>query len=504
MTDFSCPLGEECGNGGCVPVAPTVYTHIQTASALLRNHLDEEELTWRAAHYDLLIGNIVGNVDAMRAVNPNVRLFKYLIIRYHRYGPDGSHADEWAKANGYDPEEFYLHYQEDVAVPGWESEVFVDGFPPGVIPGWNPDWSPGDPSASARERAMSRIVGHRDVSVDPWYMVNVNYAGFRNFVVDFVAATLDGSRYGMNYASGPIDGIMTDVALYYPIFGEGMLDKTEEYYGIPVDDAHPYPIGVETLYPELTSGLNNRLHKTIDVMPNYGHVSLLSRDDRFSQNVQKTTPWAWGEVWVMYRGYSSPTLGSTRAISYDYDYKKGIANIVRQTRKGGRRVLGARDVAGPPTGTERGKLYTLALYYLVHNVNTFYLYESYNRHNRAEHISTWQWNRAIEFDVGQPDQIPEGTVDFDGTSNSSEHYIMETGPDPYDANLTYRVLARRFTNALVLAKMLPAGSVVDDRSLTTHALNRSYALLNADGTLGEIVTEVQLRNNEGLILIPVD
>ena len=66
------------------------------------------------------------------------------------------------------------------------------------------------------------------------------------------------------------------------------------------------------------------------------------------------------------------------------------------------------------------------------------------------------------------------------------------------------MLARRFTNALVLVKMLPDGSVTDDRSITTHALDGSYAVLQADGSLGAVVTQAQIRNNEALILISLD
>lgn len=503
-TDLSCPLGEECGDGGCVPVAPTIYSHIQTVSALLRLPLDDEEVAWRAAHYDMLIGTVVRSVDAIRAINPHARLFEYMCPRYDVYGRTGSHIIEWVNDNGYEPEDFYMHYREDTEVPHWSSDVLVEGYPPGIIPGWNPNWSPGDPPASATDRAMSRVVGFFNTADDQWYMFDVNYAGFRNFVLDWVATTLDGSRLGLSYSTGPIDGIMMDWGIYYPDFNEGNLEKSEEYYGIPLDEDHPYPIGVETLYPELASGLKERLGRAIDVMPNYGHVFFLSREDRFSLNVQKTSPWIWGEVWVMYRGYHSPTLGPTRVINYESDYENGIANIVTQTRRGGRRVLGARDLAGAGEGSDRGKLYTLAMYYLVHSANTFYLYETHNHHNKATHISSWQWNPAVEFDVGQPTQIPPGAVDFEGRPNTNEHYVLTTGPDPYNPDLTYKVLARRFTNALVLVKMLPRGSVVDDNSLTTHALDRSYVPLKADGTLGDVTTEVQIRNNEGVILIPVD
>ena len=49
--------------------------------------------------------------------------------------------------------------------------------------------------------------------------------------------------------------------------------------------------------------------------------------------------------------------------------------------------------------------------------------------------------------------------------------------------------------------MLPAGAGVDDFSITTHALDGTYAPLLADGTLGAPITQATIRNNEALILI---
>jgi hypothetical protein len=50
--------------------------------------------------------------------------------------------------------------------------------------------------------------------------------------------------------------------------------------------------------------------------------------------------------------------------------------------------------------------------------------------------------------------------------------------------------------------MLPLGSVVDFGSTTVHQLDRAYRVLQADGTLGMSLTQVSIRNNEALILIP--
>ena len=242
---------------------------------------------------------------------------------------------------------------------------------------------------------------------------------------------------------------------------------------------------------------------TKDVMPNYGHVMFLNYPNQVAAQVQTTTPWIWGEVWVTYTDTWTPTSGATRCITYDKDYVNAVREIVEQTRAGGRRIIGARDIANGPAGTDRGKLFTLGLYYLLHNRQTYYMYETMSGHGNGSHISSWGWNPAVQFDVGQPDYIPSGSVDFAGNANTREHYLFASGSDPFNASLTYRVFGRRFTNALVLVKMLPEGSVTDDRSITMHALGGSYQVLNPDGSLGATVTDIQLRNNEAVILIPL-
>lgn len=500
ITDFSCPYGEECDGAGCAPIAAALYPHIQTASTLLRGPIDDLEVEWRAQHNDLLVGGI--RPDVARAVNPNVRLFDYVVARYHRFDEGPKTASDWAVAHGYDPEDFYLHYREDVDVPTWESTVLVPGFPPGRVPGWNPGGG-GNP-ASATSRDQSRVVGYNDGSGEPWYMANVNHPGYRAFLAHHLAELIDGTWYfNQPYASGPIDGVMTDVAIWYPIFGEGLLDHSNEYFGIPINDNHPYSYAIESTYPRLAEDMMDAFASTKDIMPNYGHVLFLNYPNRCAENIQETTPWIYGEMWLSYTGTASPTSGGNRCITYDNDYVNSVREIVRQTRAGGRRVIGARDTVNGINGTNRGKLLTLGVYYLVHNKHTYYMYES-GPNAYPAHVSTWAWNPAVQYDIGQPDVIPSGSVDFEGRSNTKEHYVFATGADPINPSLTYRVLARRFTNALVLVKLLPAGSTVDDSSITLHALDGSYGVLQADGLIGPVVTQASIRNNEALILIPLD
>jgi hypothetical protein len=497
VTDFSCPFGQECSGAGCGAAQSGWYPHIQTASALFRAYIDDSELAWRASHYDLLIAQ--ARADETRALNPNARIFEYVNTRYLLQEVA---AYVWAQAHGYDNEDFYLHYHEDTAVPTWESTVLVPGFPPGVVPGYNPGGG-GNP-ASAATRVQARVPGYYAGSPTPWYLANVDHPGYRRFLCDHAEALLDGTFWNTGYATGPVDGVLCDNAIFYALFDEGLLAHSTEYFGVPMTDNHAYPVAYETLYPELAEELHDKLGNTIDIMPNYGHVSFLSYPNRSALNVQATTPWIWGEVWVTYTGTSSPTSGGNRCITYEHDYENALSEIVQQTRAGGRRIVGARDIAGGTSGTNRGKIFTLGLYYLIHNRHTFYMYESVGDHRHPNPLSTWAWNPAVTYDVGQPEVIPAGAVDFLGRANTKEHYVFATGSDPFDGGLTYRVLARRFTNALVLVKMLPEGSVTDDRSLTTHALAGSYAPLQADGSLGAAVTQAQIRNNEALILISLD
>jgi hypothetical protein len=227
--------------------------HIQLASALLRPTIDAAENAWRASHYDLLIG--MGDPDAIRAINPYVRIFEYALIRFHNFDVPGTKtASAWALAHGYDPEDFYLHYKEDTVIPTWEGRVIVPGFPAGMVPGWNPGGG-GNP-ASATTRAQSRVVGYYYGVSTPAYFGNIAHPGYKQFTAERIAGVIDGTWYfNTPFASGPMDGIMCDEAIWYAIYKEGFLDHSVEYYGIPINENHPYAVAYEQFYPYLSESL---------------------------------------------------------------------------------------------------------------------------------------------------------------------------------------------------------------------------------------------------------
>jgi hypothetical protein len=148
----------------------------------------------------------------------------------------------------------------------------------------------------------------------------------------------------------------------------------------------------------------------------------------------------------------------------------------------------------------RTQLASLAYYYMLADENSFLV--PFGGESPPSPWGTDHWWPAIGFDVGTP---------------AGDWKEFAAGVDPsWQAGtpaLNYKVYRRDFSKAVVLYKPLsfstfqnknpqPFGPL-DDSGATTHDLGGSYRPLNADGTLGEAITTIRLRNGEGAILVPV-
>ncbi len=77
-----------------------------------------------------------------------------------------------------------------------------------------------------------------------------------------------------------------------------------------------------------------------------------------------------------------------------------------------------------------------------------------------------------------------------------------TGTDPLNPALTYKVFARDYENGLVLYKPLSYKSGIgegtrNEQTATTHQLGGSYRRVNADGTLGPVITSIRSATGKG-------
>jgi hypothetical protein len=153
-------------------------------------------------------------------------------------------------------------------------------------------------------------------------------------------------------------------------------------------------------------------------------------------------------------------------------------------------VIDSLPARGDPSDA-RTQIATLAYYYLLADPEaTFLMF--YGGHEPA---TTWRrhWAPAAAYDVGQP----------------KGHWSRLTeGDDPSNSAMKYRVYQREYERALVLYRPLShkpgdwkVQAALGDETATERDLGAAYRPLRADGTLGEPVTRVRLRNGEGAILV---
>jgi hypothetical protein len=139
--------------------------------------------------------------------------------------------------------------------------------------------------------------------------------------------------------------------------------------------------------------------------------------------------------------------------------------------------------------TERTRMGALSYYYLLGDPDdTFLMF-----FGGSSPAAAWSsvFVPAATYNVGKP----KGAMT-----------TFASGTDPQNASLTYKVYGREYDNALTLFKprsyTLGKGTgTSDDATATTHQLNGQYRQLYSDGSLGQVVTSVRLRNGEGVVLV---
>jgi hypothetical protein len=183
-----------------------------------------------------------------------------------------------------------------------------------------------------------------------------------------------------------------------------------------------------------------------------------------------------------------------RPLAHNYlqfeDLAETVGRRARLTSPPPYAVLDSFPQGGAATDP-RTQLATLAYYYLLADPESTFLM----LYGGDEPSTTWQrhWTPAAAHDVGRP---------------TAPWSRLVEGDDPSNAAMKYRVYQRTYERALVLYKplshkkgdwKLKAG--LGDETATTHDLGAVYRPLRADGSPGEPVTRVSLRNGEGVILV---
>lgn len=151
-------------------------------------------------------------------------------------------------------------------------------------------------------------------------------------------------------------------------------------------------------------------------------------------------------------------------------------------------------------GSDRGRLFSLATFYMINHQLALYGYKAVG-YPAGEHVSAWNWNPYVEFYIGQPAVNTLGLNDFQGNSGTDRYFVWKESAG-------YEILGREYLRddglrVLVLSKLMADGGR-EGADPITHELPGCYQSVQPDLTLGPPTREITLCNNEGAILVATD
>jgi len=164
-------------------------------------------------------------------------------------------------------------------------------------------------------------------------------------------------------------------------------------------------------------------------------------------------------------------------------------------------LFACHDVAPDSLGSDRGRGFSLATFYMINHQMAFYYYRTNGHETLAPpNPPVWvtQWNPMVLFDFGQPNINALGLPDFQGQMNTNKYFLWKDHAD-------YKILGREFLRddgrrVLVLTKIMASGRT-EGADPTTHTLPLKWYRLLPDLTWSSPLTYITLSNNEGAILL---
>lgn len=311
----------------------------------------------------------------------------------------------------------------------------------------------------------SRLIGPWDINFD-WIM-NVGSPVYFSYWQDYRAAQL---------TAGMVDGLYLDSTGGGWIHLFVSIDKTVEYIS-----SSDYISDMRIL----TNAIKNSVH---DIYPD--KKLAINNYDYFETGVNPAKLSFEEEADLLWRE------GSLRYSKAADLIEKEIGAVSRAALRG--KIVTMQQAVNfcsfaDTVCVDRDRMAGLATYYLAMNDNVYFFSFGGDLLYSAD-PRIYSWFEALKYDIGGP---------------QGNYYLFTQGEDPSSGTspkAQYKIYARDFDRALVLLKPRPDWSATNygNLSTTTHQLDGVYRRLNSDGTLGDPVASITLRNWEGAILLEQD
>lgn len=387
-------------------------------------------------------------------------------------------ADPTKNTAGYTFDDLVMHYK-------WDAETWL-----GFTPGWNPaddrdgdlcrDRVPSDPQRTAQ------CIWNAEVRTPDFWYADQFQRRAKIMHPGYIAAIVDRTVNWWRTRGG--NGFYYDCAAYEN--WSLQLDKTFTYEG--EDEADPnFRMRVDLLLfvPTVVSAIERRigsrdiyLANTITpyyscAIPESKELALTYLENSYNEN------------WIVTNSSGSPPMTAERREDYlDCPF-------VDWMEQGKGYVFTCYD----PLGSDRGKRFSLALFYMVNHQMAFYAYRTDDhRLFDGEHVRDKQWNEYVDFDVGQPATNSLGLSDFQGRDGTDRYFVWISHED-------YEILGREYLRGdgkrvFVLVKIMRR-NLAEGTYPTVHLLPDTCRVVQSDLSLGDPVGEITLYNNDGVILI---
>lgn len=469
----------------------TLFSHIKTAGfdyddvALI----DPDESAWVAQKHDMVVtGNVKNETvyDNLRRVNEKVQLIGYISM----YTTVADWMDNWCLERGIDPETLYYHYEIDTVLETLDGKRSTPGYGKG----------------NAKTLKEARVRTYYSAGYPVLCPTSSTFQkAFTEYAWTLATVNASKGKY--------IDGLFMDGYVNNCWNGRDVkLENTIEMrkLGKTTNDSakQQFAEDMVSMRNQMEQQISAAIGKDFTITGNASEVDWIFDDYKYLftekyDHVYNEATIEFLTDYIRCRVYDIDKLKSL----YD-GFESGGHYLVNSGTHYSDRTKGTADTSDDLTEEEWQNYlqFLMASQYLVNHKNGNFAFHigsaSYYGGQPKGTLKNTHWHQNYEYDIGRP--VVRGGADYWGETNTDRFFVLDEAEYVPGLGTAYKVLAREYENALVIAKFGGDSYPKVGRDPLVHQLDGSYRRLMPDNTLGPVITEITLGQAGGAILIKAE